>query len=161
MKALKYLLLVLAIGVVIFPSPKIADAANGEVQCANSNVRIPWDDDSSTTIPDKSTAESQCSKFVGFDCPPGVSGQTTTGCAPTTAAGLLGIINKVFTTMFVFLVTIASFTLLYAAFVYITSEGEQEKIVQAKRIIIYAFVALIVAALAFGAPRAIQSFIAP
>ena len=90
-------------------------------------------------------------------------GSNTSGnlnpCVPISSSTLLAVINKVFTTMFIFLVTIASFTLLYAAFQYVTSEGEQEKIDTAKKMIIYAVIALIVAALAFGAPRAIQSFI--
>lgn len=96
---------------------------------------------------------------AGYEHAPAAPAGQSPPCAPTTAQGLLDIISKVFTTMFIFLVTIASFTLLYAAFLYVTSEGEQEKINQAKKIIIYAVVALIVAALAFGAPRAVQTFI--
>lgn len=137
MQILKYLFLVLALVVVLAPATPVVNA-----EC--TAIRS-----------DGGLTPGACENNV---CPPPpVTG--TLPCAPTTASGLIGVINKVFTTMFIFLVTIASFTLLYAAFLYVTSEGEQEKINQAKKIIIYAVIALIVAALAFGAPRAIQSFI--
>ena len=93
-------------------------------------------------------------------CPVGQVSSGGANCAPATAQGLIAVINKIFTTAFVLLVTLASFVLLYAAFLYITSEGEQEKVANAKKLIVYVVIALIIAALAWGAPRAIQSFIA-
>ncbi len=149
MKVLQYLFIALIAVVSLVPVAPVALAVEcGSVTYAAGGGAT-YKDTSGTAI--TGTCDNVCPSYAG------VAG--TYSCSPTTAKGLLDIINKVFTTMFIFLVTIASFTLLYAAFLYVTSEGEQEKINTAKKIIIYAVIALIVAALAFGAPRAIQTFI--
>lgn len=149
----KLILIIGVLGMAIFASP--ADAALAQARCANGQT-VNYD-------PATATAAQACAAVgstVGY-CPPGAPTGVNANipCSPSTASGLLGILGKVFTTMFIFLITVASFTLLYAAFLYVTSEGEQEKINKAKKIIIYAVIALVVAALALGAPVAIQQFI--
>lgn len=148
----KLILIIGVLGMVMLASP--ADAALVPARCGDGTT-VNYD-------PAAATAERACRDRGGVAyCPPGAPTGVNTSipCAPGTATGLLSILGKVFTTMFIFLVTIASFTLLYAAFLYVTSEGEQEKINKAKKIIIYAVIALVVAALALGAPVAIQQFI--
>jgi hypothetical protein len=61
--------------------------------------------------------------------------------------------------MFAIVIALASVFLLYAAFLYVTSRGEGEKIENAKKIIIFAVVALIVAAIAAGIPAVVKTFI--
>ncbi len=152
MKKLVLFLGILALMFVVLP-PHEADAALVPVRCA---------DGTTVNYEPPATAEQACVSHGGVGyCPPAPPSGVNVNppCSPTTAKGLLDILGKVFTVMLIFLVTIASFSLLYAAFLYVTSEGEQEKINTAKKIIIYAVIALIVAALALGAPRAIQAFI--
>ena len=148
MKVLKYLFLVLTVVTVVSGFTPVASAAEcTSVTYSNSGT-------STAYLP----SNPQCGPTSACPSYGGVDG--TYPCSPTTATGLLAIINKIFTILFIFLITISSFALLYAAFLYVTSEGEEEKINTAKKIIIYAVVALIIAALAWGAPRAVQSFIA-
>lgn len=150
MKVLQILFIALVLAFSLAPAAPVALAVDcGSVTYSSTGAATYKDTNGQTVTSCDNSAT--CPDYAG------IAG--TYPCAPSTASGLLDIINKVFTTMFIFLVTIASFTLLYAAFLYVTSEGEQEKINQAKKIIIYAVIALIVAALAFGAPRAIQTFI--
>ena len=168
MKIIKFLIVALVLAMNLIPSVPTTLAAD----CTT----VTYDSDGkSTYAPSKEcTTKGECPSFTDIggrvatydcganrlSCPPIITGQPIPSCSPASSSGIMGILlGKVFTTVFTFLITIASFTLLYAAFQYVTSEGEQEKIDTAKKMIIYAVIALIVAALAFGAPRAIQSFI--
>ncbi|HEY4496599.1 MAG TPA: hypothetical protein VI432_00405 [Candidatus Paceibacterota bacterium] len=108
---------------------------------------------------------------------PGVLGQTTTVCppgqipnaqgvcgvstAPTTVQGLIDLVNRVFGLLFVIVITLSSVFILWAAFLYVTARGDADKQGQAKTILIYAVVGLIVAALAWGVPKVVQNFITP
>ncbi len=85
---------------------------------------------------------------------------STTGlpCTPTDATTFNALIQSVFNVVFGLLIIIASFFLLYAAFLYISSHGETEKVTKAKDTVVYAVVALIVAAFAWGLPRVVISF---
>ncbi len=86
------------------------------------------------------------------------------GCTPanpsiTTVKGILDLMAKIFGFFFAVVVALASVFLLYAAFEYVTSKGEGEKIEKAKTIIIYAVVALIVAGIAYAIPTIVSNFV--
>ena len=152
MKKLITFLSVLAVAFTLYASVPVVDAGH-LVQCKSIKYISATSSQADPPGCDQTGETSVCPAFGGVV-------NVSYPCSPTTATGLLAIINKIFTILFIFLITIASFSLLYAAFLYVTSEGEEEKIKTAKKIIIYAIVALIVAALAWGAPRAVQNFIA-
>lgn len=57
------------------------------------------------------------------------------------------------------IIAIAVVFLLYAAFLYLTAGGNDEKVKQAKNIIIYVVVAIIVALVAAGVVNIVQNFI--
>ncbi len=78
--------------------------------------------------------------------------------SPTTGPAFTDLIQTIFNVVFGILVIVAAFFLLFAAFEYITAQGEQEKIHKAKNTIVYAIVALVVAILAWGLPRVVLSF---
>jgi len=61
--------------------------------------------------------------------------------------------------LFGFIVVIAVVFLLYAAFLYLTAGGNEEKLKQAKNIIIYVVVAIVVALVAAGVVNIVQNFI--
>jgi heme/copper-type cytochrome/quinol oxidase subunit 2 len=67
-----------------------------------------------------------------------------------------GVIQNIidFVTNFIFIVAVGF--IIYAAYLYLTSSGEQEKVTEARKVITYAIVAIIIAFLA----RSIISFIA-
>lgn len=92
-------------------------------------------------------------------CPAFANEAGTFLCAPASVHGIVAILGKVFGVMFAAVGIVAGFVFLYAAFMYVTSEGEAERARMAKRILIYAVVALVIAALAWGAPSVIQSFL--
>ena len=70
-----------------------------------------------------------------------------------------GVITGVFETISLFLFSIGLLALLYSIFLYFHAEGEQEKTSTAKKIMIYAVAALVVAGLSFAVPRVIGGFI--
>lgn len=69
-----------------------------------------------------------------------------------TLGGIFNLLVGVF-------VAAAAFFLFYGGVVYLTSKGSEEKVAQAKNILIYAVVGLIVALLAWSIPKAVESFI--
>lgn len=74
---------------------------------------------------------------------------------PETGQGLLDLIQKIATWIAIIFFAIAVIFIILAAFGYLTSGGDPEKVGSAKNKIVFAIVAIIVAALAFAVPRLI------
>ncbi|HXF44108.1 MAG TPA: hypothetical protein VNK70_01455 [Candidatus Paceibacterota bacterium] len=72
-----------------------------------------------------------------------------------TGQGLIGLLQKIATWIAIIFFAVAVIFIIIAAFGYLTSGGEAEKVSGAKNKIVYAIVAIIVAALAFAVPRLI------
>ena len=79
----------------------------------------------------------------------------------TDYTGVVGIINKVGTWMFGLLLALAVVFLLYAAFTYLRAGGDPSKVDEAKNVIIYALIAIVVAVLAKGLIIVVGNIIAP
>src|SRR3989344_6718251 len=78
---------------------------------------------------------------------------------PTNFKGLIDVIVTIAQWMFGILMALSIVFILYAAFLYIISQGNEERIKTAKTILIYAVVGLVVAVLAGGINMVIQDFI--
>src|SRR5882724_5566755 len=70
-----------------------------------------------------------------------------------------GLLCNIFGWVFTFFVIIAIFFVLYAGFKYLTAGGEEEKVHEANRTLIYAVVAIVVALLARSVPLIIANFV--
>ena len=75
--------------------------------------------------------------------------------APTTGVGVLNLIKTVANWFAAVLFVVAVIFIILAAFGYLTAGGEDEKIKSAKQKLVYAIVAVVVAALAFFIPTII------
>jgi len=80
--------------------------------------------------------------------------------APENFAGVIGVIVTIAQWMFGLLMALSIVFILYAAFMYIIAQGNQERIDTAKRILIYAVVGLVVAVMAGGVGVVVQNFLA-
>lgn len=80
-------------------------------------------------------------------------------CPVTSVEGIFELLTKIFGFFFGVVVALASIFLLYAAFQYIIARGDEGKIEKAKNIIIYAVVALVVAAIAWAVPTIVLDFV--
>lgn len=78
---------------------------------------------------------------------------------PQTYGAVITIINTVGQWLFGILLALAVIFLVYAAFLYLTAAGDDKKIDQAKKIILYAVIAIIVAVLARGIVAVVQSLV--
>jgi hypothetical protein len=96
---------------------------------------------------------------------PTVFDPTTSSSLPALPTGPkdFGSLIKVITTiaqwMFGLLVALSIVFILYAAFLYVIAQGNDERIGTAKKILIYAVVGLVVGVLAGGIGVAVQSFL--
>jgi len=72
---------------------------------------------------------------------------------------VVGIVNKVINWMQALLFLLATIFILYAAFLYLTSGGDETKTKKAKDIIIYAVIALAIALIAQGVGALVKSFL--
>lgn len=77
----------------------------------------------------------------------------------TTFQGILNLIGRIFGILQVLFFLAAAFFVLYAAFLYLTSGGDQEKVGIAKNYILYAAVAVAVALLATAVGPIVRSFL--
>src|SRR3989344_3678358 len=80
--------------------------------------------------------------------------------APENFAGVIGVIVTIAQWMFGLLMALSIVFILYAAFMYIIAQGNQERIDTAKKILIYAVVGLVVAVMAGGGGVVVQNFLA-
>lgn len=85
--------------------------------------------------------------------------QTPLPTVVTSYSGVIGVINTIGNWMFGILLALAVIFIVYAAFLYLTAAGDEKKIGQAKDIIIYAVVAIVVAVLAKGIILVAQSLV--
>ena len=76
-----------------------------------------------------------------------------------TAGGLLGIIKIVTNWVATFIAAIAIIMILYSAFLFLTGGGNPETQKKAKDILIYGIIGIVVAFLAFGIVRLVESFL--
>ena len=102
--------------------------------------------------------------LAAHTCPAGVTAShdpisgIALPCTPTTSTAFYTMIQTVFNVVFGVLIMVASFMLLYAAFEYITAQGNEEKLGKAKNMIVYAIVAIVVGIFAWGLPRVVIGF---
>lgn len=76
-----------------------------------------------------------------------------------TMSALLARITILVNWFFAFFLVLAVFFLLWAAFMYLTSAGDEEKVGKAKKALIWAIVALVVAFLAKGIITLVKGFV--
>ncbi|MBI2013428.1 MAG: hypothetical protein HYS87_01220 [Candidatus Colwellbacteria bacterium] len=84
--------------------------------------------------------------------------------APSTAfediSGFMGLLTRIFNFLFGLFLVAASFLFLYAGVVYLLARGNTEELDKAKSILVWSVVAVAVAVVAWGIPKAIQGFLA-
>ena len=84
---------------------------------------------------------------------------TTLSSGITNTQDFVNLLNAITSWMFYILMFLAVLMLIWAAYVYLTAGGDEEKIGKAKSIIIGAVIALVVAFLANGVPTLVGSFL--
>ena len=77
----------------------------------------------------------------------------------TTYGGVIGLMSTIGNWMFGILLALAVIFLVYAAFLFLTSQGDPGKTASARNIIIYAVVAIVVAILAKGIVLVAQTLV--
>ncbi len=82
----------------------------------------------------------------------------TPPCPVTSVEGIFELLTKIFGFFFGVVVALSSIFLLYAAFQYVIARGDEGRIEKAKSIIIYAVVALVIAAIAYAVPTIVANF---
>ncbi len=97
--------------------------------------------------------------------PPLPPGLTDVNSVPTPLTNLQtdvpNLANAIILWMFWILLVFAIIMALVAAYRYLTSSGDPEKVTQANKTLMYAAIAAAVAVIAFGLPRLIWSFFVP
>ena len=78
---------------------------------------------------------------------------------PETGSELIDLIGKIATWIAIIFFAVAVIFIIIAAFGYLTSGGDPEKVGGAKNKIVFAIVAIIVAALAFAIPRLVLNLL--
>ena len=76
-------------------------------------------------------------------------------CPIKSLGGVSVLLQRVFNILFGLFMISGSFIILWAGFLFLQSEGNPEKINEAKRMLIYALIALIIGFFAWGLPRVI------
>lgn len=85
-----------------------------------------------------------------------------TGIATSTVdtpEGVIGVINTIARWMYGILMALGVVFVLYSAFLFLTSGGNQEKVGNARRALIYAVVALVIGVLAWGAVSLVENLL--
>jgi len=77
----------------------------------------------------------------------------------TSIGTLVTVLQTVLGWMFTIFLILAVVMIIWAAFIYLTAGGEEEKLGKAKSILIYAVVAVVVALVAAGLPNIVGSLI--
>ena len=72
---------------------------------------------------------------------------------------IVGILNTVAGWLFTILFALAVVMIVYAAFLYLTAAGSPDRLTSAKKTLIYAIVAIVVALVAGGIPLLIESIL--
>jgi len=79
--------------------------------------------------------------------------------APTDFGGLIDVIVTIARWMFGILMALGIVFVLYAAFLYLIAQGNEDRISSAKRVLIYSVVALVIGVLAGGVSVVVQDFV--
>lgn len=79
--------------------------------------------------------------------------------APSDAAGVSAIIDKIAGWLFTILISLAAVIFIYAAFLYMTAGGNAARVESAKKTLIWGIVGFILATLAWGIPEIIKDVI--
>jgi len=87
--------------------------------------------------------------------------QTRPPTVNLTRTSILDLLNTILTWVDMAIFIIGVLIILYAAFMYMTAAGDEEKIGKAKRTFIYGLVGIGIAILAFGIWQLVASFLAP
>jgi len=87
--------------------------------------------------------------------------QTRPPAVNLTRTSILDLLNTILTWVDMAIFIIGILIILYAAFMYMTAAGDEEKIGKAKRTFIYGLVGIGIAILAFGIWQLVASFLAP
>lgn len=87
------------------------------------------------------------------------SAQTAPPVVMTSVGGFIDLLNTILGWMFTIFMVLAVIMIIWAAFVYLTAGGDEEKVGKAKNMLIYAVVAIVVALLAAGVPKIVQSLL--
>jgi len=80
-------------------------------------------------------------------------------CPARTAGDFVTTLQRIFSGGAAVIAAISGLFILYAAFLYIMSHGDEEKVAKAKDTIVYAIMGLVVAGLAYGIPFLIRSLL--
>lgn len=80
-------------------------------------------------------------------------------CPPQTTEDFLAALQRIFSGGAAIIVLASGLFILYAAFLYISSHGDDEKVSKAKDTIVYAVMGLVVAGLAYGLPFFIRNIL--
>ena len=95
--------------------------------------------------------------FLTFAGTPG--GPTQPPKNITSISNFVTVLQTVLGWMFTIFLILAVVMIIWAAFIYLTAGGEEEKLGKAKSILIYAVVAVVVALVAAGLPNIVGSLI--
>lgn len=78
----------------------------------------------------------------------------------TNYSDVIRVINTVGNWMLGILLALAAIFIIYAAFLFLTAAGDETKVKEAKNVIIYAIVAIVVGILAWGITQVVQTLLA-
>lgn len=79
--------------------------------------------------------------------------------APTTVNGLLTVFNKVLFWVSTAFWIAAGISTIYAAFLYLTAAGNEERVKKAKNQLLYTVIAIAIALISAGLPALVNSFL--
>ena len=88
-----------------------------------------------------------------------VGGPGASGSEVNSVGDIFQVLCRVLGWLFVFFIAIAVIFVIYAGWKYLTAGGEEEKIKEANRTLIYAVVAMVVAVLARSIPYVVANFV--
>lgn len=77
----------------------------------------------------------------------------------TDVTGIYNLLSDIFTILYSLFFAVAAFFLLYAAFLYLTAQGEEEKLKKAKNVLVYAIIAIVVALVSLGIDNIVASVV--
>lgn len=87
-----------------------------------------------------------------------INGERVT-CPPKSLEGFSLFITRIFNLLFGLFVIAGSFIILWAGFLFLQSEGNPEKTNEARRMVVYAIIALVIGVFAWGLPRVILAML--
>lgn len=83
----------------------------------------------------------------------------TVAATPSSVDDLVGILGKIFDIFYKVFFAVAAFAIVYAAYLFIFSVGDPQKVDQARKMLIYSVIAIFVGLIALSIDDIIASFI--